>query len=55
MEKSELGVAVIGCGRIGSLRARLVKQHPAVKFLTLADRDPVDGLRLSQRKAVGGP
>jgi predicted dehydrogenase len=40
MDRSELGVAVIGCGRIGSLRARLVKQHPAVKFLALADRDP---------------
>jgi predicted dehydrogenase len=40
MEKSQLGIAVIGCGRIGTLRARLARQHPSVKFLAVADRDP---------------
>jgi predicted dehydrogenase len=40
MDRSELGIAVIGCGRIGSLRARLARQHPAVRFLAVADRDP---------------
>lgn len=40
MERKELGVAVIGSGRIGSLRARLAAKHPAVKFLAISDLDP---------------
>ncbi len=35
----ELGIAVIGSGRIGSLRARLAAKHPSVKFLAVADQD----------------
>jgi predicted dehydrogenase len=33
-----LGVAVIGCGRIGGLRASLSATHPSVRFLALSDR-----------------
>jgi predicted dehydrogenase len=40
MQRKELGIAVIGCGRIGSLRAKLAAEHPAVHFLAVADRDP---------------
>jgi predicted dehydrogenase len=36
---NELGIAVIGAGRIGSLRARLAAKHPSVKFLAIADQD----------------
>ncbi len=40
MAKSKpLGIAVIGAGRIGTLRARLSAKHPAVEFLAIADRD----------------
>jgi myo-inositol 2-dehydrogenase/D-chiro-inositol 1-dehydrogenase len=39
MERRRLGVAVIGCGRIGSLRAKLAAEHPAVRFVGVADRD----------------
>ena len=41
MRRTELGVAIIGAGRIGSLRAQLAANHPAVRFLALADADPV--------------
>lgn len=34
-----LGVAVIGCGRIGGLRAHLSATHPSVNFLALSDRE----------------
>src|SRR5919206_3769578 len=34
-----LGVAVIGAGRIGSLRARLAAKHPSVGFLAVSDLD----------------
>jgi predicted dehydrogenase len=38
--QSELGIAVVGAGRIGTLRARLAAKHPAVRFLAISDRDP---------------
>jgi predicted dehydrogenase len=38
--KSDLGVAVIGAGRIGTLRARLAAKHPCVRFIAVSDRDP---------------
>ena len=39
MQRKELGIAVIGCGRIGSLRAKIAAEHPAVTFVAVADRD----------------
>jgi predicted dehydrogenase len=39
MKTSELGVAVVGSGRIGSLRAKMAAAHPAVKFLAVSDLD----------------
>jgi predicted dehydrogenase len=38
-ESRELGVAVIGSGRIGTLRASLAAVHPAVRFLAVSDLD----------------
>jgi predicted dehydrogenase len=40
MKRRELGIAVVGSGRIGSLRAHLAAKHPAVRFLAVSDRDP---------------
>jgi len=40
VKRSDLGIAVIGAGRIGTLRARLAAKHPAVRFLAISDRDP---------------
>jgi len=37
METKELGIAVVGSGRIGSLRAKMAATHPAVKFLAVSD------------------
>ena len=48
MERKELGVAVIGSGRIGSLRARLAAKHPAVKFLAISDLDPARARALAE-------
>jgi predicted dehydrogenase len=39
MSKKELGIAVVGAGRIGSLRATLSARHPCVRFLAIADQD----------------
>ena len=35
----DLGLAIIGSGRIGTLRARLAAGHPAVRFIAVADQD----------------
>ena len=48
METRELGIAVVGCGRIGSLRARLAAAHPAVRFLALSDLDGERAARLAK-------
>jgi len=40
MEHKELGIAVVGSGRIGTLRTRLAATHPAVRFLAVSDQDP---------------
>jgi predicted dehydrogenase len=40
VQRKELGIAVVGSGRIGTLRARLAAKHPAVSFLAVSDRDP---------------
>lgn len=40
MNRKTLGVAVIGCGRMGRLRASMAAAHPAVSFLAVADVDP---------------
>ncbi|MGZ5124508.1 MAG: Gfo/Idh/MocA family protein, partial [Burkholderiales bacterium] len=39
MKRGELGVAVVGSGRIGTLRARLAAKHPSVGFLAVSDLD----------------
>ena len=38
--RKELGIAVIGAGRSGTLRARLAAKHPSVGFMAISDLDP---------------
>jgi predicted dehydrogenase len=47
--KKELGVAVIGAGRIGTLRARLAAKHPSVRFIAISDADPERARSLAQQ------
>jgi predicted dehydrogenase len=49
MAQKELGIAVIGSGRIGTLRARLAAKHPAVRFLAISDRDPARARALAEQ------
>ena len=44
----QLGIAVVGSGRIGTLRARLAAKHPAVAFLAVSDRDAARARDLAQ-------
>lgn len=47
--RSSLGVAIVGCGRIGEIRAHLAATHPAVDFIACADRDAGRAAALAER------
>ncbi|TMH41141.1 MAG: Gfo/Idh/MocA family oxidoreductase [Betaproteobacteria bacterium] len=49
IERKQLGIAVVGAGRIGSLRAGLAAGHPAVNFIAVSDADPARARDLAQR------
>jgi predicted dehydrogenase len=51
--QKKLGVAVIGAGRIGTLRARLAARHPAVGFLAIADLDRERARALAHQTGAG--
>jgi len=47
MNQGRIGIAVVGAGRIGTLRARLAAKHPCVGFLAVSDRDPAKAKALA--------
>lgn len=49
MHPKELGIAVVGAGRIGRLRASLAASHPAVRFLAISDLDPDRARALAEK------
>ena len=51
VKPGQIGVAVVGSGRIGTLRAHMASRHPCVRFLAVSDKDPDRANALA--KAVG--
>jgi predicted dehydrogenase len=49
MQRNTIGLAVIGSGRIGTLRARLASEHPAVHFIATADLIPANAKVLADK------
>ena len=47
MHGKTIGIAVVGSGRIGTLRAVMASRHPAVHFLAVSDRDPAKAEKLA--------
>jgi predicted dehydrogenase len=47
VQSRQIGIAVVGSGRIGTLRARLAAKHPAVRFLAVSDKEPVHAEKLA--------
>jgi myo-inositol 2-dehydrogenase/D-chiro-inositol 1-dehydrogenase len=43
MGTNELGLAIVGCGTVGRIRAQLAREHPAVGWMGLCDID--EGLK----------
>ncbi len=52
MKARQIGIAVVGSGRIGSLRARLAAKHPAVNFLAVSDKEPAHAKALAKLAAA---
>src|SRR5580765_1163162 len=48
IERKSLGIAVVGAGRIGALRARLAAEYPAVNFIAVSDADPARARNLAK-------
>jgi predicted dehydrogenase len=48
VKAKDLGIAVVGSGRIGTLRARLAAKHPAVRFVAVSDKDPANAKKLAE-------
>ena len=46
--KKEIGLAIIGSGKIGTLRGRLAKMHPSVSYIAVSDQDPVAAEKLAR-------
>jgi predicted dehydrogenase len=49
MQRKQIGLGIIGSGRIGTLRSRLASEHPAVNFIATADRDPANAKALAEK------
>jgi len=47
VNRKDIGLAVIGSGRIGTLRAKLAAKHPSVKFLAVSDINIDNAKKLS--------
>ncbi|HEX2830847.1 MAG TPA: Gfo/Idh/MocA family oxidoreductase [Burkholderiales bacterium] len=46
-DSKPIGLAIVGSGRIGTLRARLAAAHPAVRFIAVSDRDDAAAKKLA--------
>lgn len=44
--RRDIGVAIIGCGTVGRIRANLARDYPGIGWLGLCDRDETVGRRL---------
>ena len=49
IERRQFGIAIVGAGRIGALRAQLAAAHPAVNFIAVSDANPVRARELAKK------
>ena len=49
--KKEIGLAIVGSGKIGTLRGKLAKMHPSVRYIGVSDTNPEAAEKLA--KTIG--
>ena len=47
-QSKTIGLAIVGSGRIGSLRARIAAEHPAVRFVAVSDIETAKARKLAE-------
>jgi predicted dehydrogenase len=52
LQRKDIGLAVIGAGRIGSMRAQLASAHAAVRFIGIADTDKAAAQALAEKSGA---
>lgn len=52
LQRKDIGLAVIGAGRIGSMRARLASSHAAVRFIGIADSNEAAAQALAEKSGA---
>ena len=48
LEKNPIGLAVVGCGRVGAIRGRCAREYPGTEWLGLCDIDEKKGKKLAE-------
>src|SRR5688572_12239717 len=51
-KRHDLGIAVVGSGKIGELRAQMAASHPAVNFVACADADPARAREVAEKSGA---
>lgn len=49
MRQREIGVAIVGSGRIGELRAQIAANHPGVRFVACSDTDAARAKQVAEK------
>ena len=47
-EKNPIGLAVVGCGRVGRIRARCAREYPGTEWLGCCDIDEKKGRAMAE-------
>ena len=55
LKREPVGIAVIGAGRIGTMRTRLASEHPAVNFIAVSDLKRDAAQALADKTGAGVP
>ena len=48
LEKNPIGLAIVGCGRVGAIRGRCAREYPGTEWLGLCDIDEKKGKKLAE-------
>ncbi|MBT3351482.1 MAG: Gfo/Idh/MocA family oxidoreductase [Nitrospinaceae bacterium] len=48
LEKNSIGLAIVGCGRVGAIRGRCAREYPGTEWIGLCDIDEKKGKKLAE-------
>ena len=48
LEKNPIGLAIVGCGRVGRIRGRCAREYPGTEWIGCCDIDEKKGKQLAE-------